>query len=255
MISVFLYLATSGVIHETLISDIIQDVSNLERDMQAQTGSMVPEKTSVNANVKSLTISPVVAAADSSKVVSPVAAAADSNKVVQCPVDKPCPAPATAESAPAANHQVNEDMPSVDTSGKVLKLETVKQLRELMKSSEKDVVVMFFAPWCPHCKDMKPVFKEVGKKHPEVKMIMVNASKHKKFRSVYKIKGYPTIKYYPKHAEKSIGKYKQGSDINAMSKWIDMEKKTALSTSSLEKKTADLERDETSNIFQCPVES
>ena len=37
--------------------------------------------------------------------------------------------------------------------------------KQVVTDSKKHVVVMFYAPWCGHCKEFAPVFDKIGEKH------------------------------------------------------------------------------------------
>ena len=60
-------------------------------------------------------------------------------------------------------------------------------------------VVLFYADWCGHCKDLKPVWDETAKEvnAKEKKMIKVNCGEgtkdDKKIMEKYDVDGYPTI--------------------------------------------------------------
>lgn len=65
-------------------------------------------------------------------------------------------------------------------------------------SDNPSVLVMFYAPWCGHCKSMKPAYTEaagdlVGKDHV---LAAVDCTKNRKVAGKYEIKGYPTLKYF-----------------------------------------------------------
>ena len=58
-------------------------------------------------------------------------------------------------------------------------------------------LIMFYAPWCGHCKKLEPVFDEIGKYY-EGKMnniAKVDATRYIKAANHFQIKGYPTIKF------------------------------------------------------------
>lgn len=46
--------------------------------------------------------------------------------------------------------------------------------RKLIKKHDK-LIVMLFAPWCPHCHDMMPVMAKTAKANPGVNFLFVNA--------------------------------------------------------------------------------
>nr|UMA82692.1 venom-related protein disulfide isomerase [Conus ebraeus] len=62
------------------------------------------------------------------------------------------------------------------------------------------VLVMFYAPWCGHCKKMKPGYTEAAQliKDQEIPSVLaaVDATKHRKLAETYNIKGFPTLKYF-----------------------------------------------------------
>lgn len=63
-------------------------------------------------------------------------------------------------------------------------------------ASEKKMVVLFYAPWCPHCKDLMPTWNKLAQKHSgnsAVELKKVNCDEHPEEAQKHKVEGYPTI--------------------------------------------------------------
>lgn len=63
-------------------------------------------------------------------------------------------------------------------------------------------LVNFYAPWCPHCKNLQPVYEEASRAIRKegiknVKLGAIDASEYQSYAQKYGIKGFPTLKYFP----------------------------------------------------------
>lgn len=64
---------------------------------------------------------------------------------------------------------------------------------------KKHVLVMFYAPWCGHCKSTKPEFVKTAehfKDDLKIELAAVDCTQHQALCSSQDVKGYPTIKYF-----------------------------------------------------------
>ena len=64
-------------------------------------------------------------------------------------------------------------------------------------NSDKPAMIFFYAPWCGHCKNAKPEFQKLMKM-AKGKAHMIDCDDHKEIAQKYDVKGFPTIRYYPK---------------------------------------------------------
>jgi protein disulfide-isomerase A6 len=77
---------------------------------------------------------------------------------------------------------------------------------DVVLNPEHDTIVAFTAPWCGHCKRLKPIFEEVAQDFVrEPKCIVANvdadAAQNKDLAARYGVGSYPTIKFFPKGGE------------------------------------------------------
>lgn len=86
------------------------------------------------------------------------------------------------------------------------------------KFAEKDWIVKFHAPWCKHCKTLKPVFEELGAKVSHAGIGELDATKHKATAKKYNVSSFPTIIY---KQDGVVGKYDGARTMEALTAFLD----------------------------------
>lgn len=88
----------------------------------------------------------------------------------------------------------------------------------IVKDPAKSVLVEFYAPWCGHCKALKPTYEEVARTfefEDSVVVAAVDATKHSSLAEEYGVSGYPTIKFFPAGEDKEAQPYQGARDGQA----------------------------------------
>ena len=84
---------------------------------------------------------------------------------------------------------VNNMLPSMATLGQ-------SQNGGEADSDEKATIVLYYAPWCPHCKDIMPMWSGLSKKHKDdvkVDVKKVNCEEHPEQAEQNEVAAFPTI--------------------------------------------------------------
>jgi len=109
-----------------------------------------------------------------------------------------------------------------DSSSDVVHLSNEKQLNSLLKKN-KPTIIMFYAPWCGHCKRFKPAFAEVA---TEVKGKQVlagydadNNADANKVRNRFNVTGFPRTLYFEKG--KFMFEYSAGHSKDDLSGFLE----------------------------------
>ena len=88
---------------------------------------------------------------------------------------------------------------------------TSKTFRADVLDETQPVAVQFYAPWCGHCKALKPAWKAATKAlSGTMKLVVVDADTERDLASKYNVRGFPSIKVFGAGKKKSPSDYKGG---------------------------------------------
>jgi protein disulfide isomerase family A protein 3 len=92
---------------------------------------------------------------------------------------------------------------------------------EEVTNADKDVMLEFYAPWCGHCKSLKPVYKGLAEKLKDVPTVSIAAmdATANTVPKGYTVEGYPTILFVSAKDKKPIP-YNGARDEESMAQWI-----------------------------------
>lgn len=103
---------------------------------------------------------------------------------------------------------------------------TATNFDQVAKDPTKSVLVMFYAPWCGHCKALKPKYNQVAKIYENdadvvIARIDADNAKNKAIASQYNVHGFPTIFFFPKGEKTEPEEYKSGRDVEDFLKFVN----------------------------------
>ena len=127
--------------------------------------------------------------------------------------------------------------PILEVVGKTFQKEVIE--------NDKDVMLVFYAPWCGHCKKLLPEYEKAAnklkEKNPKVVLAKMDATENE-VESV-EVTGFPTIKFYPGNKkDKRPMDYSGERTMDAIIKYLQTNcfNKIVLDEEKKEEKTADL---------------
>ncbi|KAI5283489.1 Protein disulfide-isomerase-like 2-2 [Ascosphaera aggregata] len=85
-------------------------------------------------------------------------------------------------------------------------------------------LVEFFAPWCGHCKNLAPVYEELGAAFAHAKdkvhISRVDAEAERSLGNKFGIQGFPTLKWFDGKSEEPLEDYSGARDLESLSAFI-----------------------------------
>lgn len=110
-------------------------------------------------------------------------------------------------------HLNSEEVPE-DWDALPVKVLVGKNFESVAFDEAKDVLVEFYAPWCGHCKQLAPIYDELGEKfkdHPSIVIAKMDSTANEV--NDVTVRGFPTIKFFPKNSGKKVVDYSGGRTL------------------------------------------
>ncbi|XP_060116226.1 LOW QUALITY PROTEIN: protein disulfide-isomerase A3 [Heteronotia binoei] len=106
-----------------------------------------------------------------------------------------------------------------------VKVVVAENFDELVNDESKDVFVEFYAPWCGHCKNLEPKYKELAEKlgkDPNIVIAKMDATAND-VPSPYEVRGFPTIYFAPAGSKQNPKKYEGGREVSDFISYLKKE--------------------------------
>ncbi|XP_032650064.1 protein disulfide-isomerase A3 [Chelonoidis abingdonii] len=106
-----------------------------------------------------------------------------------------------------------------------VKVVVAENFDDLVNAEDKDVLIEFYAPWCGHCKNLEPKYKELGEKlskDPNIVIAKMDATAND-VPSPYEVRGFPTIYFAAAGNKQNPKKYEGGREVSDFISYLKQE--------------------------------
>lgn len=109
-----------------------------------------------------------------------------------------------------------------ETNDEAVKVVVGETFNDLVLSNDKFVLLESYAPWCGHCKQLEPIYKELAEKLAHVGDLVIakmdaTANEHPSLN----IRGFPTINFFKPGSKSSPDTYNGERTLDAMVKYLE----------------------------------
>lgn len=139
-------------------------------------------------------------------------------------------------------HLLSQDVPA-DWDSQPVKVLVGKNFDLVAKDKSKTVLVEFYAPWCGHCKQLTPIYDQLGenfKNRPEFVVAKMDSTVNE--LEDIKIQSFPTIKLFPRGTDEVID-FNGERTLEGLTKFLESHGKSGAQAAEEEDEKADEEEE------------
>eukprot|EP01117_Protostelium_nocturnum_P000320 TRINITY_DN1038_c0_g1_i1.p1 TRINITY_DN1038_c0_g1~~TRINITY_DN1038_c0_g1_i1.p1 ORF type:complete len:496 (+),score=165.39 TRINITY_DN1038_c0_g1_i1:82-1569(+) len=121
-----------------------------------------------------------------------------------------------------------------------------KNFDEVVLDPSKAVLVEFYAPWCGHCKNLEPIYNELGTAfagESDVIIAKIDATANDVDKK-YDVRGFPTLKLFPKGEDKVPISYEGDRSKADLARFINKHVGTSVAVEAEADANEEVEKDE-----------
>ena len=122
-------------------------------------------------------------------------------------------------------HLKSEDVAPEDTANPVVVLKG-QSFADIVLNNDKDVFVEFYAPWCGHCKNLAPIWDQLGdkyKKHDQVVIAKMDSTANEIDVENVAVKGFPTLYFFKGNDKKNPLRYEGARELKDLLEYVKKE--------------------------------